>query len=105
MACNGPGGPVVTAQDGPLAAGEAGGAGEADVALLAAEARRLGIDLDRHQQEQFGRYRAALLEWNQRVNLTAITDPSAVMTRHFLDSLTALVALSEDQRSRSLHAV
>lgn len=39
------------------------------------------------QVQQFAVYAAQLLDWNTRVNLTAITDPQEVMVRHFLDSL------------------
>jgi 16S rRNA (guanine527-N7)-methyltransferase len=37
--------------------------------------------------EQFLCYRKELLDWNTRVNLTAITTPEEVLTKHFLDSL------------------
>ena len=36
------------------------------------------------------RYRDLLLEWNENVNLTAITDPEEVRIKHFEDSLTCL---------------
>lgn len=51
-------------------------------------AAALGLTLDATQIERFARYRALLLDWNTRINLTAITDPQEVVTRHFLDSLT-----------------
>ena len=51
-------------------------------------AAALGIALDATQLAAFARYRELLLEWNARFNLTAITDPAEVVTRHFLDSLT-----------------
>jgi len=40
--------------------------------------------------EQFLRYRQELLDWNTRINLTAITDPEEVLIKHFLDSLSLL---------------
>src|SRR5947209_20068344 len=40
--------------------------------------------------EQFLRYRQELLDWNTRVNLTAITNPEEVLIKHFLDSLSVL---------------
>jgi 16S rRNA (guanine527-N7)-methyltransferase len=40
----------------------------------------------------FESYRRLLLEWNQRFNLTRITDPDEVWRKHFLDSLTCLQA-------------
>jgi 16S rRNA (guanine527-N7)-methyltransferase len=62
--------------------------------LLVSGAARLGIELDRHQIAQFQVYSRELLSWNQRFNLTAITEPEAVETRHFLDSLTLLPLLT-----------
>jgi 16S rRNA (guanine527-N7)-methyltransferase len=41
---------------------------------------------------QFMQLRAELLDWNTRVNLTAITDPVDVLLKHFLDSLSLLEA-------------
>jgi len=38
----------------------------------------------------FQEYRRILLDWNRRVNLTAITDPTGVEIRHFIDSLLCL---------------
>lgn len=39
--------------------------------------------------ENFERYYALLLEWNERFNLTAITDRRDVFVKHFLDSISA----------------
>ncbi|MGH2542725.1 MAG: 16S rRNA (guanine(527)-N(7))-methyltransferase RsmG [Ardenticatenaceae bacterium] len=46
-----------------------------------------------HQVEQFACFAALLIEWNQRVNLTAIADPDGIVVKHFLDSLSVLPAL------------
>ena len=51
------------------------------VFVLAAD-RREGTALAR-----FLSYRQELLDWNTRMNLTAITDPEEVLIKHFLDSL------------------
>jgi 16S rRNA (guanine527-N7)-methyltransferase len=59
-----------------------------DLAALAGGAAALGVALDASQLAAFAAYRALLLEWNARFNLTAITDPHEIVTRHFLDSLT-----------------
>ena len=45
------------------------------------------LGLSEKQLEAFRFYRGFLLEWNARVNLTAITDPKGVEIKHFLDSL------------------
>lgn len=39
------------------------------------------------QLEQFKKYHALLTEWNEKINLTAITDPQEIITYHFRDSL------------------
>jgi 16S rRNA (guanine527-N7)-methyltransferase len=69
-----------------------------DLAPLAAGAAALGVPLGAPQLDRFARYRTLLLDWNARVNLTAITDPQEVVTRHFLDSLTCLAALPASAR-------
>ena len=53
---------------------------------------RLGLEGSRLSTvvEQFLRYRQELLDWNTRINLTAITDPEEVLIKHFLDSLSLL---------------
>jgi len=60
-------------------------------------ARKLGIGLDSGQVEQFELYYRELIEWNKKTNLTAITDYSSVQVKHFLDSLTVTLALSEEE--------
>lgn len=64
---------------------------------LTAGVARLGLNLLPQQLQQFLRFRALLLEWNERINLTAITDPQEVISKHFLDSLTCLLAIPEWQ--------
>jgi 16S rRNA (guanine527-N7)-methyltransferase len=73
-----------------------------DFAPLVAGAAALGITLDDGQLELFRRLRELLLDANMRVNLTAITDPAEVITRHFLDSLTCVIAVEPAQRALSL---
>jgi 16S rRNA (guanine527-N7)-methyltransferase len=56
-------------------------------------AAAMGLPLTPEQTAAFDFYARELLDWNQRFNLTAITDPKEVQTRHFLDSLALLPAL------------
>lgn len=51
----------------------------------------LGLEPSEAQLEQFLRYRQELVDWNTRINLTAITDPEEVLMKHFLDSLSVLL--------------
>lgn len=56
-------------------------------------AQELGIPLKESHLDLFWIYYKELVEWNRRFNLTAITDYEGVQIRHFLDSLSCLVAL------------
>lgn len=47
-----------------------------------------GIVLTDTQMSQYGRYYRLLVEWNEKMNLTAITDEEGVYLKHFYDSLT-----------------
>jgi len=60
-------------------------------------AGKLGIKLNTRQVKQFELYYQELIEWNKKINLTAITDYSSVQVKHFLDSLTITLALSEEE--------
>ncbi|MCT2535527.1 16S rRNA (guanine(527)-N(7))-methyltransferase RsmG [Aquibacillus koreensis] len=48
-----------------------------------------GIDLSEKQMHQFEQYLHTLVEWNEKMNLTAITDKEEVYLKHFFDSITA----------------
>ncbi|WP_458411506.1 16S rRNA (guanine(527)-N(7))-methyltransferase RsmG [Schinkia sp. CFF1] len=48
-----------------------------------------GISLSSRQLEQFDIYFHMLVEWNEKMNLTAITDQQEVYLKHFYDSITA----------------
>src|SRR5215467_5091281 len=52
--------------------------------------RQLGLEPTEQQVDQFLRYRQELLDWNTRMNLTAINDPGEVLLKHFQDSLSLL---------------
>ncbi|OGO10618.1 MAG: hypothetical protein A2Y93_15350 [Chloroflexi bacterium RBG_13_68_17] len=51
--------------------------------------------LTRRQVEALRWYAAELVAWNQRINLTAITEPAEIESKHFLDSLSCLLAMRE----------
>ncbi|MFH1381575.1 MAG: 16S rRNA (guanine(527)-N(7))-methyltransferase RsmG [Chloroflexota bacterium] len=62
---------------------------------LISGAEKLGLHLNARQIEQFTIYYEELVEWNERMNLTAITEYEEVQTKHFLDSLTVVLALPQ----------
>ena len=53
----------------------------------------MNLPLTAHQLEQFQTYYEQMVEWNRRVNLTAITSYEDAQVKHFLDSLTITLAL------------
>lgn len=61
--------------------------------LLDAGCGELGIILTEKQKEQFFKYFELLTEWNQVMNLTAITEMPEVVTKHFVDSLLVVKVL------------
>jgi len=63
-------------------------------------AGKLGIELNAKQVKQFEFYYQELIEWNKKINLTAITDYSSVQVKHFLDSLTITLALPGKEMER-----
>ncbi|MFH1031643.1 MAG: 16S rRNA (guanine(527)-N(7))-methyltransferase RsmG [Chloroflexota bacterium] len=65
-------------------------------------AKKLGIELTPEQIERFETYYRELVDWNQRINLTAITDYDEVQIKHFLDSLTVTLALKQPFTNLSL---
>ncbi len=50
----------------------------------------LSGEITEKQIEQFERYSKLLVEWNEKMNLTAVTDPDGISVKHFLDSILPL---------------
>lgn len=59
-----------------------------DINLLKTEAEKYGVILDDTALSRFDTYGKMLVDWNEKINLTAITDSYGVTVKHFLDSLT-----------------
>jgi 16S rRNA (guanine527-N7)-methyltransferase len=66
----------------------------ANLSLLAEGARQLDLDLSIQQLEHYQRYMDVLMEWSQRVSLTAIRDEEGIQRRHFLESLALIPVLA-----------
>lgn len=58
--------------------------------LLMEQAKSVGVRVKPEQAAQFETYLNLLLEWNEKINLTAITEPEEIVEKHFVDCLTLL---------------
>ncbi len=60
-----------------------------DKQLLTDCAAAYGVEIPSTLAERLDIYARLLVEWNEKMNLTAITDPTGVVVKHFVDSLLA----------------
>lgn len=70
--------------------------------LLKGAQQLLGLELTPRQRQAFHLYYQELVTWNARFNLTAITDAEGVQIRHFLDSLSCLLAIRDVGHGQNL---
>ncbi len=70
--------------------------------LLKKEAAVYGVNLDETALERFDIYAKLLVEWNEKINLTAITDPEGIVMKHFVDSLSIFSAIDFSEGARSI---
>ena len=66
--------------------------------LLESGALELGVTLNRESLQQMTWHARELLRWNRRKNLTRITDPMALLVKHYLDALSVVPLLPEHGR-------
>lgn len=58
----------------------------------------LDICFSVEQIEQFFDYMELLIEWNEKMNLTAITEPEEIILKHFIDSITILKEIEDGSK-------
>jgi len=61
------------------------------------KAHEIGVDLELFHVEQFEKYQELLLEWNEKINLTAITEEGEILNKHFIDSLTCAAYIKDNE--------
>ena len=61
-------------------------------------AKQIKIELTKEQIEKYYNYMNLLLEWNEKINLTAIIDPKEIILKHFVDSLTIAKYIKKDEK-------
>lgn len=58
-----------------------------DKSLLVSQAAELGVEIDDLAADRFDKYAQMLVETNKTLNLTAITEPDEIVSKHFVDCL------------------
>ncbi|MDJ0986058.1 MAG: 16S rRNA (guanine(527)-N(7))-methyltransferase RsmG [Desulfobacterales bacterium] len=66
--------------------------------LIKNGAQQLGIAIDKRICTAFATHAAELLHWNRKINLTTITAPRDIASKHFLDSLVPAKFIPEKAR-------
>ena len=64
---------------------------------LIIQAKKIDVILDEEQIQKFYKYMELLLEWNEKINLTAIVEPHDIILKHFVDSLTVCKELEKNK--------
>ena len=49
---------------------------------------KISVNIDDNKARKLYKYMKLLIEWNEKMNLTAITEPKEIIIKHFVDSLT-----------------
>lgn len=57
--------------------------------IMKQASNEVGLDLSEEQYNKFIRYMKLLQEWNEKINLTAITEDEAIIKKHFIDCIKA----------------
>ncbi len=60
--------------------------------------KEINTNIDESQADKFFRYMNLLIEWNEKINLTAITEPDDIILKHFIDSITIEQYIKENAR-------
>lgn len=63
--------------------------------------KKLNIDLSKEQIDAFIKYYELLIDWNEKINLTAITDFEDVCLKHFVDSMSIVNAFSSFEEAEN----
>lgn len=77
----------------------------ASVSLLAEGLLDLELKVSKQQLERFQRYMEVLMEWSERVSLTAVRDEEGIQRRHFLESAALVPALHEQGFTLQEHSL
>lgn len=58
--------------------------------IIKTECENIGLEINEEKYNKFIQYKDLMKEWNEKINLTAITDDREIIIKHFVDSIKAL---------------
>ncbi|MDQ2086008.1 16S rRNA (guanine(527)-N(7))-methyltransferase RsmG [Herbivorax sp. ANBcel31] len=67
--------------------------------LLLNGASKFDVDLEKRDIDNFFKYKDILLEWNEKINLTAIEDEKEIIIKHFIDSISISPFIKEEHKN------
>ncbi len=62
--------------------------------------KKFGGEISEEKIIKFEKYSSLLVEWNEKMNLTAVTDPDGISVRHFADSISPLFYIDFPKKSK-----
>ena len=65
--------------------------------LMIEHGKEINIVFTEEQLQKFYQYMNLLIEWNEKINLTAIVEPKEIILKHFIDSLTIVKYLEQNK--------
>ena len=66
--------------------------------LMKEYGKEIQIKFTEEQLQKFYEYMNMLIEWNKKINLTAIIEPKEIILKHFIDSLTILKYVNDNEK-------
>ena len=60
--------------------------------------KEIELNIPDEKIDKLYKYMKSLLEWNEKINLTAITDENEIIEKHFIDSLTILKYVENNKK-------
>ena len=68
------------------------------IQLFVDGASEFNVDLEKKDIDNFFKYKDTLLEWNKKINLTAIEDDREIIIKHFIDSITVAPFIKKETK-------
>lgn len=66
--------------------------------ILIEKCKEINIEINEQQAKKYYKYMNLLIEWNEKMNLTAIVEPNDIIMKHFVDSLTIQKYIKKDSK-------